>query len=509
MFRRLKIKIQLLTLVLAAAVAAGCADRVERDHPAADCGGCHGAPPVAPLEATSASGDEKVENYPGGGGAHKVHVDFIRARFDEAGRSPSLEDLCAPCHGAGVGRNAAHNASGHIDGGSWGWDGETRSRVEVADGRGNFGPDGTYNGISAAGWGAPGGEPQQCANVACHGVTVPYNMTPGGPATYENGFPRLTEGYPRRPRLLWDYTRAEYGIDGCADSVYDPLGSSIACAGCHAFDPADPDNAPHIRIVSGTDEAVVFDSGNLKGAPLGVAANYFGTVSGVGSGGHGDVAIRPDGTIHHGRAVGDAPVGCEACHDPAAPHFPPAAENLHRLDTTVLVDEGHTTEGLCNRCHTPWPDYTHHPSLHYTHHDGTGRDVTPFSSPDFTSPILIPVDDRTLWEERVPGVFHQSAYGAANRAADFDGFVDFWGGNFGEESPIQPRPQPFVVMPLERYVGNQAETDRVFCTTCHNPHGTDHYYPPSSTIRPENDMLRVLNVLNIDELCCACHGCWE
>ena len=333
MIRRLKEKIQLLAFILAAVVAAGCADRVERDNPAADCGGCHGAPPVAPLEATSASGDEKVENYPGGGGAHKVHVDFLRARFAEIGRNPSVEDLCAPCHGAGVGRNAAHNASGRIDGGSWSWDGETRDRVNVADGRGNFGPAGTYNGVSVGEQGAYGGEPQQCSEVACHGVTVPYNVTPSEPVAYENGFLRLTEGYPRRPRLLWDYTREEYAIDGSADSVFDPLGRSIACAGCHAFDPADPDNAPVIRIVSATDGAVVFDSGNLKGAPLGVAANYFGTVSGVGSGGHGDVAIRPDGTIHM-KGVGDAPVGCEACHDPAAPISLPAGENLHRLDTT-------------------------------------------------------------------------------------------------------------------------------------------------------------------------------
>ncbi|TAL17488.1 hypothetical protein EPN96_05260 [bacterium] len=490
----------------------GCSDVGSYGPGAAlpECGDCHGVPPVAPGEAAGVAGAERVENYPSGGGAHKIHVDFLLARFREANATPSADDLCSPCHGAGAGRAATHNSSGRNKNAAWAWDASARSRVLLADGRGHFAASGSYNGQTLGTGVIAGGEPQECAQVDCHGPGVPYNVAATDTAPYSNGYDRLSAGFPSRPRLLWDYTRAEYADDGDASSVYDPLGRSFVCGGCHGYDPVHPGDAPDIKLQKdgGT---TVYDSKAGGGPAKGVAANYFGTVSGFSRGGHGDAGIEQEDPFRDSGA-GTTPLTCEACHDNSAPHFPPAAQNLHRLVNTVLEDETHSAAGLCNSCHSaaiyPGPAVKgaliHHPSF-WGSYPGEAEPIEPAPGQE----IMTDVDESTSWVELYEWRYSQSAYGAANASGDVDYFVDFWGGKPGDTTqPPPPRPVPFVVLPVARYVGNQGETDRVMCVTCHNPHGTDLIFFTTGAVDltrvPDNDMLRV-RYHNDNALCNACH----
>jgi hypothetical protein len=346
--------------------------------------------------------------------------------------------------------------------------------------------------------------------VDCHGPGVPYNVVSPDTAPYSNGYDRLSAGFPSRPRLLWDYTRAEYADDGDASSVFDPLGRSFACGGCHGYDPAHPGDEPDIQVktAGGT---ILYDSKAGGGPTKGVAANYFGTISGFSRGGHGDAGIELEVPFHDS-AAGTAPLTCEACHDNSAPHFPPAAQNLHRLVNTVLEDETHSAAGLCNSCHSGaiYPGgptrelIIHHPSF-FWNRNGTEKPVEPGPGQE----IMTAVDENTTWGEIYPGgPYGQSAYGAANTSGDADYFVDFWGGKPGDTTQVPPpRPVPFVVLPVARYVGNQGETDRVMCVTCHNPHGTDLIFYNTGdaglTQVPDNNMQRLRDRDNT--LCHACH----
>ncbi|MHB8764743.1 MAG: hypothetical protein ACYDA8_10480, partial [Deferrisomatales bacterium] len=449
------------------------------------CTGCHGLPPLSPCDTATNPAEELPENYPGGGAAHKLHVDFLRAKL---GAGAALDDLCGPCHGANSGRTAWHLESLAIaptfDWNTWQWPATFQQNVDIVDGAGNYGATARYHGGAAgaaqvvtngAGYpgtpNAKGGEPQRCSNLNCHGAAAPAHATPFAPTgSYSNGFPRFsgTGVYPRAMGLLWDFTCSTYASDGNssagypgANSVYDAFGRSIACAGCHGKATGAPATRIQVkRDLAGT-PSVVYDSDSPRLLPQGAAANYFGTLSGYARGGHGDAGIQAEDPFVDsapGSVVGTTatPVQCAACHDdtraaggtPAVAHFPAVTSgNLHRLTNTTIEN---ASGGLCSDCH-PRADYPgtalplgHHPSYFGpTQTNPAPHDIIPKAKappwPVFVNP--------SSWARVNPNpgdpyydFWAQNGYSASGRSGDPDGFVDFWGGSPGNGNQDPPPP---------------------------------------------------------------------
>ncbi|MDF1553169.1 MAG: CxxxxCH/CxxCH domain-containing protein [Deferrisomatales bacterium] len=434
------------------------------------CDGCHGFPP-APVGATT----PPLENYPGGGGAHQQHVDFLIAQLsipptEVQGRAV---ELCGPCHGEDpLANHAQSNQAADA------WPIAARGEVNiVARTQSSWGAAGTYRGQEVdptdvvpnpEGGAKPPGSAMTnanslCANLDCHG-----DADPG-----EN--------------LHWN-------VDTAGDTAGDPedgLARSQVCEGCHDQTPA------QVRVYDA--------AGALQyaGDAPDTAANYYATISGYGRGGHGDPEIRnEDPFINSG--TGNTPIDCTACHADGALHFPADSANLHRLATIELENTSHTGAGLCNSCHGggtyPGPG-NHHPSLRGTANNATKDIVVTAASQEVRQ---LP----TTWFEVSTDHYEQDGYSAANASGNPDAFVDWWGGNpnNANQSP-PPQPSPFAVVPLLQFVGNQSgQTNAVMCVTCHNPHGTDLYvFDPGGIGKNINDnnMLRLRDEDNT--LCNACH----
>jgi len=456
--------------------------------PNADCDDCHGFPPIPASEEVNYSqplpGSPLVdvylprsENYPGGGGAHLIHVSFLRNKVRTAGGELTIEDLCAPCHGPNPGEAPWHNGSGSGDDGAWTWPLSRQAEVDIVDGRGNFGASAQYNGEPVlTGVGAKGGEPQQCDSFNCHGAAAPYNATPFGDKLYSNGFSRFEPEYPNSMRLLWDFACEEYANDQSDESVYDEWSRDIACAGCHGHNPELPDLRTRIIVEStlpGASEPF-YDSDSPDPLPHGVAANYFGTLSGYARGGHGDAGIQDENPFHDSAQGASTPLGCTACHDSEADHFPVSDDNIHRLinlppTTQIKLESSDDNSGICTQCHEKYNETV----------DGqTG----PLHHPSSSMPIIFP----DWW--LLPDAIDQSHIVAT--AGDVDGYIDSAGHlpRFGDVFPL---------------AGSETELN-LSCVTCLNPHGSDLPFPASddsSTL--DFNMLRLYAADNT--LCSVCH----
>jgi hypothetical protein len=441
----------------------------------AGCNGCHGFPPVKSGE-TGGNPDYVVENYAGGGGQHKTHVEFLKSKVP-VGDAASPKALCGPCHGDNSGDSVTGNHNGSNKGANAWLETQARNYVNIrsrASGQDSWGASATYNGILlTTGNAAPpadamdaNGTDNRCANVDCHG-------SPKASDTVEV--------------LHWN-------VDLTADA---PGGAnngkekSRTCEGCHDETPA------QVRVYAAD------GSNPYTGNAPTAAANYYATRSGYGRGGHGDAAIQTEipapGASGRPDATGTTPVECTACHSDAAPHFPEDPANLHRL--TVIDIENTAGTGLCNTCHarTYYPGQ-HHPSLRGTSADAN-KDIYPLAGQEI---LTVP----SSWNP-VGGEYEQNGYSAVNVSGSPDFYVNWWGatpGNGNQDPP--PQPVPFSVLPLRQYIGNQSGgvANAVMCVTCHNPHGTDLFvYDPAGTYQSvmDNNMLRAPDSTNV--LCNACH----
>ncbi len=484
------------------------------------CTGCHGLPPVSSCDETAAFAASpslaRSENYPGGGGAHWVHVQFLRDKLG-LGAEPDKYDerLCTPCHGLNPGLALTwHLESGTPPG--WTWptaSGLWQEDVDIIDATGNFGGLAQYDGGGTlrdvlTTVSAKGGEPQACVNLNCHGpgaTTKSLDVTAGDPYAVALADPGA---------LWWDQTCFDDGTPP-PTAAQQAAGRDNACAGCHASRGAGA-SQPATRIQVGT-----YDSDLPDALPQGATAHYFGTVSGYSRGGHGDPEIQNEDPGVDSATSPPAPAGqevtplpCTACHDDdPANHFP-AAGDIHRLGGATIESAAHATTEVCNSCHPP-ADYPgeHHPSYRGPVGDPpVVSDIIPaFGQEVYTAP--------TTWSEGAPPVGHyeQDGYRATNRSGNPDYFVDWWGGtpgNGNQDPP--PTPAPLAVLPLERFVLDTGTSDITMCTTCHNPHGTDLYVfdndqdcdPVTPGIQPcteisDNNMLRLRD--SDTTLCTACH----
>lgn len=424
--------------------------------PEEECVICHGMPPISPCDEPSEWA--RIENYPGGGGAHSKHIHFIRRKIEEAGMTPTIEDLCSPCHGELPGKSEFHNSSNVYNG--FFWDTLQQSEVDIVDGRGNFGQTSIYNGTSVLeGEGAKGGEPQRCSSFNCHGASAPSN-------------PPM--------ELLWDFACEEYGDDLNAETAYNEMSGDILCAGCHGHDPGKPSLRTRIIITGG--EEIVYDSDDPRPLPHGVAASYFRGLSGFSLGGHGDPLFKEFYTGDYDYAPDwDLPISCMDCHDKSAAHYPASSSNIHRLVNQVVESDQSSEPGLCDSCHSGHVG-------HYGYKDGIPVLVS--------NKALIPVDSTTTTTTVVIGessFYEQSAYGTANTSGDVDYYVNW---NWATDAPLST-PDRLVVLPSAKYLMVGEVEERMTCTTCHNPHGVDL---PSESGR----MLRLKFYGN--DLCIACHS---
>lgn len=443
-----------------------------------ECAECHGFPPISPCDEIIYSQHEKIENYPGGGGAHKAHVDFLLNQIKRAGGAPTVEDLCGPCHGSKPGEASWHNGSGADDDGSWKWPLSRQAQVDIVDGRDNFGPSARYNGEPVlTGAGAKGGEPQQCDSFNCHGAAAPYNASPFGDEVYSNGFSRFEPEYPNSMRLLWDFACVEYANDQSDASVYDEWSRDIACAGCHGHNPDAPNLRTKIVLENNLPDASgpFYDSDSPDPLPHGVAANYFGTLSGYARGGHGDAGIQNEVPFFDSALGVSTPLGCTVCHDDEADHFPVSDDNIHRLinlapTTPIKLESSDDDSGICTQCHKK-------------HNDMADGQIGPLHHPSSSMPIII-FPDWWLLPDAIDQIY------VVDTAGDVDEYMGS-GVNLPRFGDVFPLAGPETMLDLS-------------CVTCHNPHGTDLSFPVSEDPSAlDFDMLRLYAADST--LCSACH----
>jgi hypothetical protein len=415
---------------------------------------------------------------------------------------PDARVLCGPCHGDNPGAATWHNEEDgvtvvqdnvdirtrNISGFSWG----ANAAYETLD-------------LSAPGSGghAASGGNQQCENLDCHGSPDPARDTGDGSTEDDRAhFPEV---------LTWQDVVSNT-TDGSGQNQVSK--KTAVCKWCH-------DDTPATVVVKNPDgTSDLYASAVAPGA----AASYFRPPSGYARGGHGDSEIQNEDPFVDSDSGNATPLDCTDCHDdtladftanPGMMHFPVDSGNIHRLANTTLENNTHSTAALCNSCHdgADYPGPGNPPNHHPSYWGATAANPTAHAieipAGGSGQEIESPVDGATQWNEVAPPPDHyeQTDYGAANFSGDPDFFVDWWGGSpgSGNQNP-PPEPNPFAVMAFERYVGNQNNTDRIMCVTCHNPHGTDLFtfdQGSSGQDIPDNNMLRLRDEDNT--LCNACH----
>jgi len=480
----------------------GC-DRCHGFPPVLDPGGTYCSNQIAIRDAGAPNFTAQCENYPGGGGAHLQHVAVIKSKLN-ASEYDSPKAVCGPCHGENTMSTHAESITAVTP--AWTisaqWPAGVRAYVNIrarANNSWDSGPaNGAYNGVavaaggSAAGNGsayAPTGDAtNRCEGVDCH----------GDPVAAEN--------------LYWSTDITDNVVND-----EDALLKSSVCEGCHDESPA------QVRI---------YDLGGTNlytGDAPDAAANYYGTLSGYGRGGHGDAEIQNEDPFVDSAPGVTTPIDCTACHNALAAHFPEAAGNIHRLTNPAAIETNlHASTDICNRCHDG-ADYPgrHHPSYYKASGTKPGDTGNQPVEPSSGQEILTRVDGTTTWGTIgvVPPAYAQNAYGAELYSGNPDGFVKWWGGaanSYGSSSQ-DPPPKPVfygesqtaspkAILPLERYILDSGLSNRVMCVTCHNPHGTDlfvydnpleHGSTSMAKKIADNNMLRLLDDNNT--LCQACH----
>lgn len=489
------------------------------------CAGCHGFPPESPALSTSEVPLYKApkENYTGGGGPHVLHVNFI-ARQMGAGFDPTdtskVKTLCGVCHGE---TTPTHSGS-YSNWGAYGnktppepWPIAARGEVDIGVRTlSSWASGAAYDASNPRTLPAKASgvdmtvENSRCINVSCHDD--------------QSG-----------TKLGWYVTTAEPDdttVTVSGANAVDASNRTRICADCHDSTP------PDIRIYD-QDNVRVFGEASVIPTPtytfdkhkINVAANYFGTESTYGRGGHGDPKLNSSYNLdvnsdtNHDITV-DKPIDCTACHKWKTGHNPTATTNYYRLRNTVV--EANSTAGLCNECHirTSYPgssaEWHHHPS--YWDLPG-GTYLTKF-------PIGNQVVPTTGWVLK-DGVYGQTGYGPGSttvfgsdgaRAVDY--FTDWynrgtaWTPSTAENHKLSPSPRgvflgenglnassatPKATLPLAQFIMGTGGS-KMICVTCHNPHGTDLFvYDETGVGRDiaDHNMLRLQDTDNT--LCNACH----
>jgi hypothetical protein len=482
-----------------------------------DCDSCHGFPPEPAGSVGTVPPDE---NYTGGGGTHLKHVQFLANKLSlTLNNKTDPKVVCGPCHGEGAGSTNHLNTTK----GAGAWGDSTRQSVNIAVRTySSWGTGPTYRGVALPTTGnnaAMDMTNSRCANLDCHGVN---------------------ETNDAAVNVSWKLPADVEGPSG-GNAVDAPERTKV-CGACHDKTPA------NIRVYNAAG-TLVWGS-TLTGAAgytsdaVNAAANYFGTLSGYSRGGHGDIAkIQTEDPFVNsdGNHDSSSPIDCTACHVSTAAHIPTVSPDWHRLGWTG-TPTGQNLQDVCTNasCHSV-NDYKqyHHPS--FNGNDIVTHDVVPAAGQG----VLNPVTNNVQWydtgggglgpfEQRDSTTNTMERHGAGSSVSvataidpagtivyskNADVFVDWWGtgGGSSYNASQQPPPRPVfygesqsatprAVLPLEQYVLGVGTSNRVLCTTCHNPHGTDLFmydqYGVGQDV-PDNNMLRLRNTDST--LCNACH----
>ncbi|MBE0616807.1 MAG: hypothetical protein IH608_02615, partial [Proteobacteria bacterium] len=416
------------------------------------CDSCHGFPPTP-----------GTQNYAGGGGAHALHVAFLKSKVADS-VDPQL--ICGPCHGDGAG-NTNHNDSNN---GPGSWPTAARNWVNIQvratgnswDGLQPSDPLTARYGNQSLPTVAGAGSDTICSGVDCHGNP------------------------DRNEALSWPATEGVTDTSNTSDA----LEKSQVCQGCH--------NGLQSRAqarVYNKAGALVYPANLTSGLSMDSATNYYGTLSGFSRGGHGDTQIGSTSDPSWGESPDiqsglTLPLDCTACHSSAAPHFDLPSVTNHRLDTARASDSNNRINSLCtsNGCHEQADDLQN--GLPKYHHR-TNMDMDwAFSEPSGVN-YDVPIQ------------------------GDVDEFVQYWA-NPGTYTQIGNPSQ--VDLPFREDIflslTPQITGGFVVCTTCHQPHGADLAVNTAGMAGgnyeqiPDNDMLRLRYERDggDETLCEACHN---
>jgi hypothetical protein len=232
-----------------------------------------------------------------------------------------------------------------------------------------------------------------------------------------------------------------------------------------------------------------------------------GPLSLFSRGGHGDTLINDaqwaENTADSGSTDWQIPVACTECHDSTADHFPPVSSDRYRVGS-VSASGGQTkVTTLCVRCHDEQTDTYHflqipkHPS-DYFEFSWSGGSQHGVEVSDGAATVFSTNDP-----VNVTGIGYH-----------IDQYVDHWQ-YWGPPATSDTGDDYTPFLPMgdsidSAWDANNAAADRVTCTTCHNPHGTDLFVnaqtpgvATSTAQVPANKMLRMRDTDG--ELCDACH----
>jgi predicted CxxxxCH...CXXCH cytochrome family protein len=491
----------------------------ENSFKGGECDSCHGFPPAAV--------DDPVylvdENYAGGGGMHVLHVEFLATALGielPVVATDNNNELCGPCHGENAGKSATHQGSTFLQGS---WDASARQEINI-DNRTDhswgvtgaaYGTDinaDTFPTMANAAGDVMDDTNSTCYNVDCHGTTASdYDDDPVGTDV----------------QLSWALDISD--IEGYDDED-DALERAKVCEACHDETPAD------IRVYDSAG-ALQYDTTDYVSQSMNAAANYYAPIGGYGRGGHGDPRISDGEDPFFDSAPSRVtPIDCTACHDSTTDHLPADSSDIHRLGITNV--NGGDIQDLCLDCHDAGGSIPNYLRYHHPSYDGYVDAFKPSKEraiePVGTQEIGTAVDGSTSWIEDayIVNRYDQSEYGAGGSAGGVtysgnpDVLIDFWGSEGGASFDAKQEAEPVpvlygendavgltgarAVLPLERWVIGGGTSEKVLCTTCHNPHGTSLFAHdpkqgegPDNTQIPDNNMLRMKS--SDSTLCNACH----
>lgn len=474
------------------------------DYGEGSCSGCHGFPPIDASLTPVARVDTPSERpaivagfggYAAGGGAHRLHVNFIWKLYDPAfdPTDPSsvpteIVDpvvLCGPCHGDAPGAAGWHNEGLGV---------VQQSKVDIRTRditNFSWGTNAAYENLDMSspnqGGQVANNGSRRCENLDCHGKPDPDAST--GDGTTQDKRAHFGE------ELIWEFD-PQSSADGT--SIYAVSKKTAICKWCHDGTPA------QIVLKNNAGNGDVFSS---VVAPR-VTDSYFRPPSGFGRGGHGDAHINStDDPTYVDSAVGAAPLDCTDCHDETTDwsteftgvHGP--SSNYYRLAFSSIESASHNSSDLCSSCHRDDATYGY-PSNHHPSFSKNSQPVSPAVGQEIYTTA-------SSWTEPLPDFWKQNGYSAASAGGNVDFAVDFWGGNPGGSWASPPQPSPYAILPLSGQIDGTVAGNRVMCVTCHNPHGTDLFVDTSLGKGgnykkiSDNNMLRVRD--EDMSLCQACH----